>query len=372
MAWIPGDVPSYVTSGSYTLQAVTPTISPSSGYYQAPVYVTLKDATPGVTIYYTTDGSTPTTASNVYTGPITLSSTFTEIRAFAAGGGFDASGSITATYNVTFPVAAAPTFTPPTFWGPFTTPQSVTLTDTTSGVTIYYTANGTTPTTASTVYTGAITVATTTTIKAIAASAAYLPSSVTSGTYTIIAPTPSFSPPAFWGPFTVPTPVTMTDTASGVSIYYTTNGTTPTTASTLYTGPVTVSSTETLEAIAAGGGYGAGGVESGVYTIVAPSPTFSPKPLGTFSAPVQVSLSDTASGVTIYYTTNGTTPTTASTKYTVPFTVSSTTTVEAMAAGGNYGAGAVASGTYTIVSKQITPIKVEVPKIEGPKLIEIK
>jgi hypothetical protein len=371
MAWAPGDVPSYAISGSYTLQAVAPTASPNSGYYQAPVSVTLKDATPGVTIYYTTDGSVPTTASNVYTAPIVLTSTYTPIRALAAGGGFDASGSIYLTYNVTFPVAAAPTFYPYAFWGPFTTPQSVTLTDTTSGVTMYYTTNGTTPTTASTKYTGAITVATTTTIEAIAASAAYLPSPVTSATYTIVAPTPSFSPPAFWGPFTVPTPVTMSDTASGVSIYYTTNGTTPTTASTLYTGPVTVSSTETLEAIAADGGYGAGAVASGVYTIVAPTPTFSPNPIGTFSPPVHVTLSDTASGVTIYYTTNGTTPTTASTKYTGPFTVSTTTKVEAMAAGGNYGAGAVGSGTYTIVGSQIMPARVEVPKFEAPRFVDV-
>ena len=44
--------------------------------------------------------------------------------------------------------------------------------------------------------------------------------------------------------------MTITDATQGVSIYYTTNGSVPTTASTLYTGPIAVSSTTTLNAIA--------------------------------------------------------------------------------------------------------------------------
>lgn len=63
-------------------------------------------------------------------------------------------------------MVAAPTFTPG--GGTYTSAQSVTISTTTSGVTIYYTTNGSTPTTNSSVYTGAITVSANMTIKAIA------------------------------------------------------------------------------------------------------------------------------------------------------------------------------------------------------------
>jgi hypothetical protein len=341
---------STVASGTYTINlppAAAPTFSPTPYTYTTPQSVTLADKTSGVTIYYTTNGSTPTTASTPYTGPIALSTT-TTINAIAAGPGYAASPVASATYTFT---AVAPRFSPSPYT--YTTPQSITLTDTTSGATIYYTTNGTTPTTASTPYTGPIAVSTTTTINAIAAGTGIGASSVTSGTYTIVAPTPTLSPGAF-GNFTAPVTVTITDSASGVTIYYTTDGSTPTTASKQYTGPFTVATTTTVKAFASGGGYAAGSAVSGTYTIVAPQPTFSPGAFGNFTAPVTVTITDSAPGVTIYYTTDGSTPTTASTQYTGPFTVSTTTTVKAMASGGGYGAGAVTSGTYTIVAPQPT------------------
>jgi hypothetical protein len=148
----------------------------------------------------------------------------------------------------------------------------VTISDTTSGAAIYYTTNGTTPTPSSTLYSGAIAVSATETIKAIAVASGDTASAVASATYTINLPeaaTPTFSPVA--GTYTSAQTVTISDATSGATIYYTTNGTAPTTSSTVYSGAITVSASETLEAIATASGYLASSVGSAAYTI---SPNF--------------------------------------------------------------------------------------------------
>jgi hypothetical protein len=145
--------------------------------------------------------------------------------------------------------------------------------------------------------------------------------------------------------------VTIADASPGVTLYYTTNGSTPTTKSAKYTGPFTVSTTTTVRAIAAGFGYGESTIASGIYNIIAATPTFSSIEFGSSTRSQSVKLADASPGATIYYTTNGATPTTSSTQYTGPFTISTTATVEAIAAGGGYGASTVASRTFTFTSR---------------------
>ncbi len=86
----------------------------------------------------------------------------------------------------------------------------------------------------------------------------------------LVVATPTFSPVA--GSYTGTQSVTISSTDSGLSgfaIYYTTDGSTPTTGSTLYTGPVSVSTSLTLKAIAVATGYANSAVGSAAYTISA-------------------------------------------------------------------------------------------------------
>ncbi|HTW78368.1 MAG TPA: kelch repeat-containing protein [Terracidiphilus sp.] len=78
---------------------------------------------------------------------------------------------------------ATPVFSPAA--GTYTSAQSVTISDATSGAAIYYTADGTTPTTSSTHFTGPIVVFVTETIQAIATAPNQIQSAVASATYTI-------------------------------------------------------------------------------------------------------------------------------------------------------------------------------------------
>ncbi len=81
----------------------------------------------------------------------------------------------------TSPIAATPTLSPAP--GAYTSAQTVTLSDTTSGAIIYYTTNGTTPTVESPVYSQPFQVSATTTVQAIAVASGYNNSAIAAGTY---------------------------------------------------------------------------------------------------------------------------------------------------------------------------------------------
>jgi hypothetical protein len=264
----------YLTTWTYTVesqgQAATPTFSPAAGTYNSVQSVTLSDATSGATIYYTTNGITPTTSSAQYIQPIPVSTTET-LKAIAVAAGDNDSAVASAAYTIMQTTVSTPTFSPSA--GTYTSAQPVTISDATSGATIYYTTNGSTPTTSSTAYAGPIAVSTTETLEAIAVAKGDTNSAVASAAYTItlsmpLVSTPTFSPAA--GTYTSAQSVTISDGTSGATIYYTTNGSTPTTSSTAYAGPIAVSTTETLEAIAVDKGDTNSAVASAAYTIFSP------------------------------------------------------------------------------------------------------
>ncbi len=193
------DLWSYEVAGTLP-PAPAPTFSPVSGSYPAGTAITLSDMASDATIYYTTDGKTvPTVNSAVYTGPVSLTNLMA-VQAIAVASGYSTSYVASATYTL-IPPAATPTFSVPA--GPYTSVQTVTISDATSGATIYYTTDGSAPTTSSTLYKGAITVSQSETLSAIAIASGYDTSSKATATYTITLPPPDFTIAASPASFTV-------------------------------------------------------------------------------------------------------------------------------------------------------------------------
>jgi hypothetical protein len=334
----------------------TPIFSPTGGTYTTPQTVTINfpsGSTGCVGINTLPTAPIPGTCGpggTTYAGPLTVAVSET-VNAIATEAGSTNSASATAAYTITVPTVATPSFSPAA--GTYTTSPSVTISDATAGATIYYTTNGSIPTTSSAVYSGPITVSASETLEAIAVETGYTNSASATAAYTITVPTvatPTFSPAA--GTYTTSPSVTISDATAGATIYYTTNGSVPTTSSAVYSGPITVSASETLEAIAVETGYANSAPAVVAYTINLPqatTPIFSP-PGGTYSSAQSVTISDATPGVTIYYTTNGTMPTMNSTVYSGPISVSTSETVEAIAAAGGTSTenSAVAMAGYTL------------------------
>jgi hypothetical protein len=245
--------------------------------------------------------------------------------------------------------------------------QTVTISTATSSATVHYTTNGATPTTSSPVYAGPIAISATETVQAIAVATGDSESSVSSAAYTITPPAaaPTFSPVG--GTYLSAQAVTISSTTPSATFYYTTDGATPTTNSPVYAGPIAVSATETIKAIAVVADSAndmlrdskatresASPVGSAEYAITPPTavPTFSPAP-GTYSSVQKVTIRDTNPKATIYYTTNGTAPTTSSPIYAGPITVAVAETVKAIAVVADSSAGTITTkSTASLATSQ--------------------
>ncbi len=117
----------------------------------------------GAAIYYTTDGSTPTMSSSVYSTAITLTDDITVIKAIAKAAS-DPFPTLVTTYEL--PVCEKPVIT--------VSGGIVTITCATAGAVIHYTTDGSPATASSTTYTGPFVKGSISTIRAVATSPGYI------------------------------------------------------------------------------------------------------------------------------------------------------------------------------------------------------
>jgi hypothetical protein len=117
---------------------------------------------------------------------------------------------------------------------------------------------------------------------------------------------PSISP-AFPTQTTGPTTISITAPLAGSKIYYTTNGKLPTTSSTKYSKPFIVKESGVITAFATKTGQPNSQVSINV-VLANPAPVFSATSVSSFGGTTPVTMTVTASGGTIYYTTDGSDP----------------------------------------------------------------
>lgn len=323
-------------------QVATPTFTPAAGTYTEAQDVTISCATEGATIYYTTDGTTPDTLSSIYYTPVSISET-TTIKAIATKESLDNSNIATATYTINIPQSGN--------FGLVSKASDITTDGTYLLVCVSAGTAATSTVSSSALQTAAVTVT---------------DNAITTGyntdgkpyTVTLEATTGGYYIKLNNGKYinnSSSTGISASETASSVWAFNS------------YEGGMIAQNTSNNNrfiggASAAGATYKAyaasnlGGETNPVVMLfrkdLVPSveavatPTFSPE-AGTYTEAQNVTISCATSGATIYYTTDGTTPDTLSSVYSTPINISETTTVKAIAVKEGLDDSEVATATYT-------------------------
>lgn len=293
--------------------------------------VRLSTATAGATIYYTTNGTVPTTSSRVYNGTLIKLTSDTKIKAIAVKGGVS-SAVMTKTFYIK------------TMVGDVTGDHQINQNDYSrlknfiAGKTKYICTDN-----ADCNGSGGIS------SKDLTVLGQYLNGTINtlpSKTTTSSVKKPTATMRKVYGGMQI----TFAPKTAGSTVYYTTDGSTPTTSSTRYSSPFTVTSSSQIQAIA----Y-LNGEESGVFSFSTTVGTLSSvqadKPTTTkYSGEITVALTNNSSAARIIYTLDGSDPRTSNTAsfYTGPIKLSNSTTIKAFAQAKGYEDSWVSDFTYNI------------------------
>ena len=362
------------TAGAASGTTASPSISGNTPFLDnTTVTITNAASADGADIYYTLNGDEPTTTTSAtcfaYSAPFEVSAT-TTVKAIAKKStDTNASSVVSKTFSKVTPITVSEALTAiaalednGTIASQYVKGIVSTAGSLSSGKITYYISDDGTTTNQLQVYLGkGINDAFFTSIDNIQVGdkvtvfgelKKYVKNNVTtpefnSGNYLIsIIQKPTFSPIA--GAVAAGTKVTISSTLDGATIHYTIDGSIPTTSSSVYSAPITVNDAMTIKAIAIKDGYPESSVAEATYTIAEPcaTPTFSVL-AGAYSTAQSVTISSITDGATIYYTTNGTEPTTSSTVYSSAISITENMTLKAIAVKAGCANSDVAEVTYT-------------------------
>lgn len=290
----------YLVTGEPTIVPNAPLASLPDGYrFKEMVEVQLANRS-GDAIYYTLDGTEPTMGSYLYTEPISITETTTlkaisfARHSYSKVANFDYLKDATVLEDVT--ANKSP--------GEYDKPFEVQL-SAEKGATIHYTTDGTTPTENSKTYDQAISITTSTEIRAVAIKDGQS-SNVGHFKYKLYdklsAPTFSVESDDHFESFLL-----ELISSPNVDIYYTLDGTEPTNSSMKYEEPLSIKKSTLIRAVAIKNGISSE-ISEKQYKII-PKGVNADKPAGNYTQQVVVEFRGEVDNLEIFYTTDGTDPT---------------------------------------------------------------
>ncbi|HNY13495.1 MAG TPA: chitobiase/beta-hexosaminidase C-terminal domain-containing protein, partial [Candidatus Wallbacteria bacterium] len=252
-----------------------------------------------------------------------------------------------------------PVFTPAA--GTYDSTVEIVISSNSSGASVFYTDDGSTPGQSSKIFSSKVTAASDITLKAFAAREGAITSEVAVASYKIslagvtAPPVLSLKPGSYFGT----QEVIISCATPGAVAYYTDDGSIPTTKSKLYTGKIILYSSKTIKVITIKSGLLNSSPVTADYSIagVLARAVFNPAP-GTYYETVEVKISSETSGSEIYYT-FGTDPVRLAKKYSSPIIIGVPLTINAFAVKSGMGTSEVVTGFYNV--KKADPI----PPVEG-------
>lgn len=331
------------TGGSTVETCATPTFSPAAGTYTEAQNVTISCATSGATIYYTTDGTTPTTSSTQYTGAIPVSST-TTIKAMATATGYNNSAVASATYTINSGGGSNDSFELVTSASSLIAGDEIIFVNSGSQGSAY--AMSTTQNTNNRGVTN-VTVTDVNGVKSVEPSSDTEVFTLETGWYFRTHDDRYIYAASSSSNHLKTRSEKGDDNNARATISVSSSGIATITFQGNYTRNVMQFNGTTLVSCYASANQSPVYIYRRASTPKVATPTFSPAE-GTYTSAQQVEISCATDGATIYYTTDGTDPTTSSAQYTGAITVGSTMTIKAIAVATGYDDSEVATASYTI------------------------